>query len=419
MITSFKFNNCFAFNSEVEMCLRADMRTKRFSSNVSKINDNVSVLKSTVIYGPNNTGKTTLINSIKAMKRTLLNKEIYLKSNIFTKSNICEAQMSFVYEGKEYLYEFKYNDKEHLYVYERMCEIIRDQYNNEKEELKFLRDTINEEFKCPGNKALEDILNVTSNNNILIYTIQIEKFQILQEIKKILVSEAENIEIVDMNKIPNSKTIQILKDKNEETKKIVEFIKNADLYLEDYKYNEDIAIDVTIDGKIADERTLKNQNLMDQIRLTSVYKGHEVPSIIFDSLGTRKIVSLASYVIEALEKGKTLIIDELDSSLHFRITRSIISLFNNEINKNAQLIATLHDISLLACKRMFRKEQIWFTDKNDERTELYSLKEFSYAEDGVRDTSDIQDKYSKGVFGAIPEPDMIAALLEGDADEEI
>lgn len=415
MITSLKFKNCFAFNNQVEMILKADMRTKKFSCNVININENLNVLKSSVIYGPNNTGKTTLINCIKAVKKTLSNKEIYLKSNIFTDSDICEVYISFVHDESEYSYEYKYKAKEKTYIYERMCKITRDQYNNEKEELKFLRDTINEKFECPSSNELEKILNITSNNNILIYTVQIEKFAILQEIKTILTSVAENIEIVDMNKIPNEKTIQILKNKNEETKKVVEFIKNADLYLDDYKYNEDV--DVRIDGKIADERTLKDQNFMDQIRLMSVYKGHEVPSIIFDSLGTRKIVALASYVIQAIEKGQTLVIDELDSSLHFRITRAIISMFNNDINREAQLIATLHDISLLDCKRMFRKEQIWFTDKDEIGTELYSLKEFSYAECGIRETSDIQEKYTKGAFGAVPEPDLISSLLEVDNEK--
>ena len=203
--------------------------------------------------------------------------------------------------------------------------------------------------------------------------------------------------------------------KYEETKRVVEFIKNADLYLDDYLYDEDV--DVTIDGKVANDRTLKDQNLMDQIRLMSVYRGHEVPSIIYDSLGTRKIVALASYVIQAIEKGQTLIIDELDSSLHFRITRAIISMFNNDINNNAQLIATLHDISLLDCKRMFRKEQIWFTDKDENGTELYSLKEFSYAESGIRETTDLQDRYTKGAFGAVPEPDLISTLLEVHNEE--
>ena len=209
MITSLKFKNCFAFNNEVEMTLKADMRTNRFSCNTIKINENLNILKSSVVYGPNNTGKTTLINCIKALKKALLNKEIYLQSNIFTDSDICEIKISFIYEEKEYSYEYKYNAKEHSYIYEKMCEIIRDKYNNEKEELKFLRDTINEKFECPSNKELEKILNITSNNNILIYTVQIEKFEVLQEIKEILTTIAENIEIVDMNRIPNEKTIQI------------------------------------------------------------------------------------------------------------------------------------------------------------------------------------------------------------------
>jgi len=415
MITSLKFNNCFAFNNSIEMNLKADMRTKKFSSNVININENLNILKSAVIYGPNNTGKTTLINCIKAMKGTLLNKKIHLDSNIFIDNDICEESISFIYQDKEYSYEYKFDDEKMLYIYEKMCEIVKDKYNNEKEELIFLKDTINQKYECPEDQELEKVLNIASNNNILIYTVQIEKFPILEKIKTILTGIANSIEIVDMNKIPNSKTIQILKNKDDETKKVVEFIKNADLYLDDYMYVEDLGIE--IDGKEPEEQVLADKNFMDKIRIISVYKGRAVPSIIFDSLGTKKIAALASYVIEAIEQGKTLVIDELDSSLHFKITRAIMSMFNNEINKNAQLIATLHDISLLDCKRMFRKEQIWFTDKDENGTDLYSLKEFSYAENGVRDTSDIQEKYKKGEFGAIPEPDLISTLLEVDNEE--
>lgn len=415
MITSFKFKNCFAFDKQVEMVLRADMRTKRFSSNVSNINENLNVLKSVAIYGPNNTGKTSFINCVKAIKGTLLNKEVRLDANIFTNNPICYESISFVYNQKEYYYEYKFDCRTHSYIYEKMAEILRDEHKNESEKVFFEKDAINDKYECSSDSNLQNVLNIVSTNNILIYTVQIEKFKILQEIKEILTSIASNIEIVDMNNIPNSKTIEMLKNKNEETKKIVEFIKSADIYLEDYRYEENIQFEV--DGKEADERILKNQNLMDQIRLVSVYRGREVPSIIFDSLGTRKIAALASYVITAIEQGKTLIVDELDSSLHFKITRAIISMFNNDINKSSQLIATLHDISLLDCKKMFRKEQIWFTDKSENGTELYSLKEFSYEQTGVRDTTDIQEKYRKGAFGAIPDPNLISALLEVDMDE--
>lgn len=416
MLTSLKFNNCFAFNNSIEMNLKADMRTKKFASNVININEKLNVLKSAVIYGPNNTGKTTLINSIKAIKRTLENKDIRLDSNIFVDSPICDAGMSFIHEEKEYSYEFKFDCREHLYLYEKMVEILRDQHGNETEKLIFIKDTISNHYECPEDENLEKILNITSNNNILIYTVQIEKFAILQKIKEILLSVANSLVIIDMNRIPNSKTIEMLKNKDKETEKIVNFIKNADIYLDDYRYEENLKLE--IDGKEADEKVLKDQSFIDQIRLVSVYKGQSVPSIMFDSLGTRKIVALASYIITAIEEGKTLIIDELDSSLHFKITRAIISMFNNEINTSAQLIATLHDISLLDCKKLFRKEQIWFTNKDETGTELYSLKEFSYAENGVRDTSDIKEKYSKGEFGAIPDPDLISALLEVDMNED-
>lgn len=124
------------------------------------------------------------------------------------------------------------------------------------------------------------------------------------------------------------------------------------------------------------------------------------------------MAALASYVIDALETGRILIVDELDNSLHFRLTRAIISLFNNELNRNAQLIATVHDVSLLDCRTLFRKEQIWFTHKDRENAYLYSLSEFTNEQYGVRESTDLIDKYRKGVFGALPEPDLFESLLE-------
>ena len=74
-----------------------------------------------------------------------------------------------------------------------------------------------------------------------------------------------------------------------------------------------------------DEKVLDiPKNIIDQIRLVSTYKGVHVPSMMFDSTGTKKIAAIASYVIEALEQGRILIVDELDSSIHFKLTRAIV-----------------------------------------------------------------------------------------------
>lgn len=418
MITKLKINNCFTFNKPVELNLKADMRTKRFSCNVYSVND-INIIKSAIIYGPNNTGKTAFISSVKAMKEALLNENIHLKSNIFNESNICELGLSFIYEDKNYNYEFKYNDFSHEFIYEKMSEVIYEQSGKESEDIIFEKDTINKVYECKLDEKLKNALEIISKDNILIYTLATENFDLLKKIKEILTKIAKSIEIVDMNNIPNQKTIELLKLNDDTTKKVVEFIKNADLYLENYRYEENPKLDVEMDTEQIDVKTLKNQNIVEQAKLVSVYKGKAVSSIQFDSVGTRKFASLASYIIESLEEGKTLFVDELDSSLHSKITRAIISMFNNNINVKAQIIATLHDISLLDCKRMFRKEQIWFTDKDENGTDLYSLKEFSYADSGIRETSDIQDRYSKGAFGAVPDPDLISCLLEvEDIDED-
>ena len=204
-----------------------------------------------------------------------------------------------------------------------------------------------------------------------------------------------------------------MKNKNKLKDKVVEFIKNADLYLDNFEYADMKNIKIELkDGEEKPEEKVLDipEGLMDQIRLVSTYKGVHVPSLLFDSTGTKKIAAMASYVIEALENGKILIVDELDSSIHFKLTRAIVAMFNNELNTNAQMIFTVHDVNLLDCKRMFRKEQIWFVHKDKEGVYVYSLADFT-AEQGIRDTTDIIEKYKKGIIGALPEPELINSLL--------
>ncbi|MCD8018888.1 MAG: ATP-binding protein, partial [Clostridiales bacterium] len=152
------------------------------------------------------------------------------------------------------------------------------------------------------------------------------------------------------------------------------------------------------------------ETILDQMRLVSTYKGVHVPSMLFDSTGTKKITALAGYVIEGLENGRILVVDELDSSIHFKLTRAIVAMFNNELNTNAQMLFTVHDINLMDCKRMFRKEQIWFVHKDNRRVYVYSLADFT-AQQGIRDTTDIIEKYKKGALGALPDPELINSLL--------
>ena len=124
-----------------------------------------------------------------------------------------------------------------------------------------------------------------------------------------------------------------------------------------------------------------------------------------ESSGTNKIFDLSGYIVFTLKYGLTLVVDELDAKLHPILTQSIITLFNNpETNtKNAQLIFTTHDTNLLGAN-LFRRDQIWFTEKNNfEATDMYSLLEFK-DEDGntIRKDRSFEKDYIRGRYGAIP-----------------
>lgn len=411
MLIELRAKNCFSFSDEIRFSTKADMRNKKFSSNVHTEN-NFNILKTVGIYGPNNAGKTCLVKCIRSAKNILLNQKPRIMPNIFQESTICQLGITFLEEGREFSYDFWYDDKKEEYPYEKFAEITKDQYGNEKETVWLLKDIINGNCQY-GDEDLLKMMPLISQSNLLFYLVDSSKFQQLAEMKRIVTKFASRIDIVNMNNIPLKRTINLMKNQNDIQRKVVEFIKNSDLYMDDFEYVDidKIRVKMDSDEEKPEEKALDvPEQIMDQIRLVSVYRGVAVPSVLFDSTGTKKIAALASYIIEGIEQGRILVVDELDSSIHFKLTRAIVAMFNNELNTNAQMIFTVHDINLMDCKKMFRKEQIWFVHKDDTGIYVYSLAEFT-AQQGVRDTTDIMEKYRKGVLGALPDPELIRSLL--------
>ena len=416
MLVSLKFNNAYIFSQETNFSLKADMRNKRLSSNVIETSVD-SVLKSACIYGSNNSGKTCLVRIIRALWSVILSQPGDVTPNLFSTNSVVSISCVFIQDEKEWEYSFSLDTKTMEFIFERFARIDYDQYRNSKEIVYFERDFINQKFYTKD-ASLQPSIHLMGRKNILIHVVDVATLPYLEEARNVLMNFAKKIVIVDMNNIPLDNTIMMLKNHDSLQKDIVSFIKNADLDLEDFKYEEkNLPFNLPEQKPSEDVIAMQiKQSFEDTLRLTSVYKGVPVPSLLFDSTGTKKIAALASYVVSALKKGLILVVDELDSSIHFKLTRSIVSMFNNELNDKAQLIFTAHDVSLMDCKKLFRKEQIWFVHKDEEGVYLYSLADFT-AKDGVRDTTDIIEKYNRGVLGAIPDPDMIETLLQVKNDK--
>ena len=136
-----------------------------------------------------------------------------------------------------------------------------------------------------------------------------------------------------------------------------------------------------------------------------------------ESAGTLKMFALYPELQEVLENGGVFFADELNARLHPLLVRNFILTFlNPELNtQHAQLVFTTHDTWQLS-NHLLRRDEIWFTEKDDQGVStLYSLADF-VDEDGVRIRKDesYEKNYLSGKYGAIPELRRIHLVQEGD-----
>jgi AAA15 family ATPase/GTPase len=128
-----------------------------------------------------------------------------------------------------------------------------------------------------------------------------------------------------------------------------------------------------------------------------------------ESAGTQKLFSIIGPILDTLQNGYILVIDELDSRLHPSIVNHIINLFNSNITnpKNAQFIFNTHNTNLLN-EDIFRRDQIWFVEKNRyNESKVYSLADIK-----VRKEENFEQKYLNGRYGGVPFIENIADVLK-------
>ncbi|MEZ5690163.1 MAG: ATP-binding protein [Rickettsiales bacterium] len=116
-----------------------------------------------------------------------------------------------------------------------------------------------------------------------------------------------------------------------------------------------------------------------------------------ESDGTKQLFAFAAPILDVLENGYTLVVDELHNSLHPLALKGVVSMFQNEkINtKNAQLIFTTHDTSAM---NYLSRDQIWLLDKGKFGDAIFTaLSEF-------KDKKDVptEKRYLGGRYGALP-----------------
>ncbi|OHD19757.1 MAG: hypothetical protein A2Y38_12065 [Spirochaetes bacterium GWB1_59_5] len=196
--------------------------------------------------------------------------------------------------------------------------------------------------------------------------------------------------------------------------RVVDFLKFADIQLNDLKMETAIEDFSDIHDQDVKELFVRKYGFMDKKRVLfghTVYSGG-VPleqtyiESMDESSGTRKLFEYAAPIIRTLDSGGTLFIDEFDTRLHPLMIEALIRLFNSaETNPtNAQLVVSCHAVNIMT-NRIFRRDQIWFCEKDLlGATAMYSLLEFKENDkkSGVRNDASFSKNYLQGKYGAVP-----------------
>ncbi|MCM1010042.1 MAG: ATP-binding protein [Fusobacterium sp.] len=438
MLIEFSVENYKSIKERITLSLQAAKDTK-LAKNITKINlpqiDNQKttqrILKTSVIYGANASGKSNILKAMDCIKKIIRTSHNYITNQQFPIDNF---RLDLSYTSKPTMFEFIFIQHGIKYAYqvsltkEKVLEENLYYWPNGRQVKIFERDEekiiLGNSFK--GKNQEDDLRNKiyaqdTAENTLFL-------------------SRANNVNIVEMKEAFNwfatklviiyqqigigNATSNMIADNILNEQEVLNCLKIADPQIADFnlvkKELEDVEnhpmnlfIKQVILPQIAKKENIRVENLGkilglkidEKTRRYAITETGERILVDFDlseeSDGTQRYYGLLGPILACLKTGCTLLFDEMELRLHPLLSKGLIDLFTSELNsQNAQLIITSHDVNLLDYKGLFRRDQIWFTEKNeDSSTELYSLDDFT----GIRDSMIQSKNYLKGKFGAIPD----------------
>lgn len=420
MLLEFKCSNFRSFKGEETLSMLPVKAYKEYSDNLinAKLANrgDIDVLAAVALYGPNASGKTNFLNAMKFAQTLIVanaSPDKFGTHGSFVGNDEKDTSFSFLLlvDGVRFLYEFSISSAgityEHLSAKPRSERLVFERR---------LSDDGLYELKVGSRySGIKTRLRGYMDNGLVLGLLS--KFDI-GDCKRVYDWFAQGLSIIIGDKpIDYGMMLEKLKNLGEDNFVMaMKKVKTADLGIT----GAQLAV-----RNLTEEERDRHKIISDRVKTVfEVLSGEELDDIpepdkkiVFqfqhsiggkevgfgfenESLGTVMMLNLAADFIDALSKGKTLVIDEIERSIHPMLLRSLISMFfDQSLNtRGAQLIFTTHDLSFMD-NEMMRRDQLWFVDKDGESgaSELYSLAEFSPRKD-----DSILNRYKYGAYGAVP-----------------
>lgn len=197
-------------------------------------------------------------------------------------------------------------------------------------------------------------------------------------------------------------TAEKVKDSQKFKAEVLRLLQKADLYIQDLSVNEVEIPEVVINAFSDEVKAKVSKTSYDVTTTHMVYdaKGNIVKAsplpLSSESTGTKRIFELAFPILDSLENGNTLCIDEFEVNLHPKECTFLVGLFRSPSNKKgARLVITTHNTQLLD---QVGRDSVHLVGKNaHEETILGQISKNIRTDDKL-----LEKKYNKGLFGANP-----------------
>lgn len=408
----FEVGNFLSIRDRMSLDLRASADTEHRETNTKTV-DGETVLRSVALYGANGSGKSNVIAALGFFRDFVRDssKDSQQDEEIgaipFRLSTETEREPSFfeielLFEGVRYRYGFEATS-------ERVhAEWLFSAASSREAEL-FTREldtiTINQERFKEGREFL-----TRTRKNALFLSVNA---QFDGEVSTRVLRAIQTIRFVRGGNRPDRMTLaETARRLEDETFRVraLRLLEAADLTIKGLRVDNPAARELP-DPSEARTLEVSYARAFSAIKtLHAKYSAEKqkVGEVEFDLLrsesgGTVRFVGLLVPIVDTLEQGRVLIVDELDARMHPLMTRFIVSLFHGPSNpEGGQLIFATHDVNLLS-NRYFRRDQVWFTEKDRyEATHLYSLADYRREGEKVRKDASLAKDYLLGKFGAVP-----------------
>lgn len=425
MLIMFRVKNFLSFKNDAVLDMRKsslrELPDHTFSAN------GVDLLKTLAIYGANASGKSNLICAFDTfsymVKKQLFNnkanddktkvsedkKQFYLNPFLLSKEKNfdTEFEVAFIYKGILFQYGFVVNEENELLYKKEWLEVNHERVFYRDQELqssKKYEKFVQKHKKIRADRLFISLLDYYSEDEPMI--------KILNTFREFFFTQMRiHFELLvefSSKRMPSFEGTHKEMLVDPEFRKLVsDYIKKIDVGIERFE-------ETTIQTKNVETEETKEEKELRTIHKVfdakHEYAGETAFTLSDESAGTRQFMSFLENILKILETGGVYIVDELSSRLHPLLTKFIVDIFQSSINqKNAQLIFTTHETSIMN-RFQFRRDEIVIVDKNEfGESELISLAELN-----VRADATFSSDYFKGKYGGVP---IIEEVLVGDKND--